>query len=523
MKLLIYTMISVSFLSQLASAQLPKTYSFNSGSISSSVLTNSATDILVQQDTIWLGTDNGLSFTSNSGTTWTNFSGISTFDTKSISAVAAKDNNIWAASSYSIKSDGDDIPVGGGLHYSTDHGITWFFISQPKEPDSATVDTLFYGSKNRIRALAATAEEGNLTYDIALTKNTIWTANFYGMLRKSIDTGKTWQRVIIPPDSLDYIDTTMALDFAFDLSSSTGKLKTKENLNHRAFSVYASNDTTIWAGTAGGINKSTDGGVSWRKFSHQNQNQPISGNFVVALNEQVLPNRRIMWAATVNANDPDETKGVSYSSDGGETWKTTLLGEWAHNIAIKDSIVYIATDNGIFRSSDFGESWILNGSIYDSDPAFLHRFAAREIYCIGIKGDTIWCAGPEGIAYTIDSPYQNFGSAWKIFRTYEPVRNENHTYAYPNPFAPDDEPVRLHYSLGTIQSGLQEVTIRIFDYAMQPVRTLIQKASRLSGYEYDEIWDGKNDNRSLVTNGVYFYRLEIGNQSALWGKILVLK
>jgi hypothetical protein len=58
---------------------------------------------------------------------------------------------------------------------------------------------------------------------------------------------------------------------------------------------------------------------------------------------------------------------------------------------------------------------------------------------------------------------------------------------------------------------------------MQPVRTLLQKASRLNGNEYDEIWDGKNDNRSLVANGVYFYRLEIGTQSLLWGKIVVLK
>ena len=48
---------------------------------------------------------------------------------------------------------------------------------------------------------------------------------------------------------------------------------------------------------------------------------------------------KIIWAATVNANDPDEIKGVSYSSDGGNTWNTTLLGEWAHNIAVKDSVI----------------------------------------------------------------------------------------------------------------------------------------------------------------------------------------
>jgi len=57
----------------------------------------------------------------------------------------------------------------------------------------------------------------------------------------------------------------------------------------------------------------------------KNQDHPISGNFVVALKEQRWRTRRIIWAATVNATDPDEIKGVSYSEDAGDTWKTTCL------------------------------------------------------------------------------------------------------------------------------------------------------------------------------------------------------
>ncbi|MGD0589974.1 MAG: hypothetical protein ABSA44_04135 [Bacteroidota bacterium] len=514
-KLLTIFFISLSF-TFTANSQLPKTYRFHSIPTSSLPLTNSVNDILVQQDTVWFGTEKGLSFTSNGGTTWTNFSGSSTFDTKGISAIAIENNNIWAATGYTTNLDDEDVQTGGGLHYSTDHGVTWSFIPQPV--DKGTVDTLIYGN-NKILALDVTVPQQNITFDIALTKNTVWIASWAGMLRKSIDTGKTWQRVILPPDNLNQISPTDSL--SFDLSPASGSLGLTENDNHKVFSVYASYDTIIWVGTAGGINKSTDGGVSWRKFSHQNQNQAISGNFVVALKEQILPTRRIMWAATVNANDPDETKGVSYSEDGGETWKTTLLGEWAHNIAVKDSLVYIATDNGLFRSPDFGESWIRSGSIYD--PSNLQRFVSTECYGVGVKGDTVWYGGPEGIAYTLDSPSQLFGSAWHIFRTAEQVENNKKTYSFPNPFSPNNEPVRLHYSLGTTNSGTKEITIRIFNFAMHPVRTLIQNASRLSGKEYDEIWDGKSDNHSLVANGVYFYRIDIDNQEPLWGKIIVLK
>ena len=482
--------------------------------------TNSINDILVRQDSVWLGTESGLSLTVNSGLSWTNFSNTAMFDNKAISAIAINNNFIWVAIGYSTIQNGESFQTGGGLDYSTDGGLTWSFTPQPK--DSGTVDTLMYGN-NKIRALDVTVNPQNITFDIAITKNAVWIASWAGMLRKSTDLGNTWTRVILPPDSLDSIKPTDSLNYAFDLSNSAGKLGLSANNNHLLFSVYTSDDSTIWAGTAGGINKSTDGGISWRKYSHRNQAQSISGNFVVALKEQRWNNRRIMWAATVNAVDPDETKGVSYSEDAGETWKTTLLGEWAHNIAVNEAgnVVYIATDNGLFRSSDFGESWMRSGTIYD--PTNLQRFVSSECFCVGVKGDTIWFGGPEGIAYTIDSPFQQFGSSWHIFRTAEQVGNKKFTYAFPNPFAPSNESVRLHYSLSADPTGTQEVSISIFDYAMFPVRTLIQKAPRLNGREYDEIWNGRDDNHSIVANGVYFYRVEIGDQSPLWGKILVLR
>ena len=509
-------------------SQLAKTYKLDSGWSSPLPRSNTINDILIRKDSLWFGTEDGLSLTMNAGTSWTNFSNTETFDNKGISAIAMNDNILWVATGYSIKLNGESVQTGGGLHYSTDHGTSWTFIPQPV--DKGTVDTLMYGN-NKIRTLAITVPQQNITFDIALTKNTVWIASWAGMLRKSTDQGNTWTRVVLPPDNLDSINASMSLNFAFELSP-VGKIYTingktdtlAENNNHKLFSVYASDDSTIWVGTANGINKSVDGGVSWRKFTHQNQTQSISGNFVVALKEQRWKNRRILWAATINANDTSEIKGVSYSENAGETWKTTLLGEWAHNISVNDSgnIVYVATDNGVFRSSDAGESWTKSGSI--SDATNLQRFVSSECYAVGAKGDTVWIGGPEGIAYTIDSlPPKQFGSTWHILRTAEQVGNKNFTYAFPNPFAPSNEPVRLHYSVHVNNSITQDVSIRIFDYAMLPVRTLIQKASRFSGKEYDEIWNGRNDKSSIVANGVYFYRVEIGDQSPLWGKILVLR
>lgn len=472
---------------------------------------NSVFQIQRVRDSLWFATGKGLSLTTDNGISWRNFRNTLGFDDKGVSALAQRGDVVVAAVAYTSKQDGDQLPAGGGIFVSIDRGTTWKFYPQPR--DVGTVDTVVYGI-NRIRSLAITTEINNITYDIAITDSAIWIASFAGMLRKSTDLGATWKKVVLPPDHLSRIRPEDTL--SFDLSPTGGALGLLGNLNHRVFSVFASNDSTLWVGTAGGINLSTDRGLSWRKFSHQNQVYSISGNFVVAINEHRLPTKNILWAATVDT-DPQETRGVSFSEDGGDTWKRTLLGEFAHDIAFHDSITYVVTDRGLFRSSDRGETWLRAGAIYDQSS--LQRFVSDQLYAVATKGDTVWVGGPEGIAYTIDSSAEPFGMRWKIFRTYEPVMTTRTTYAYPTPFSPDDEPVRIHYPTGNATG----VTIRIFDFAMQPVRTLIRNAQRSTGREYDEVWDGKDDEGRRVANGVYFYRIELEGSEPLWGKIFVLQ
>lgn len=489
------------------------TYSLGNSGTDPTPRSNSASDILVQKDTVWFGTSRSLSFTRDNGFSWVNLANQATFDEKDISALAARNDQIWVATGFITKLKNQSIQTGGGLHYSLDRGVTWKFIPQPV--DTGIVDTLLYG-KNKIPAIAVTVVQQNITFDLALTRDAVWAASWAGMLRKSTDLGKTWQRVILPPDNLSRISPTDSLKF--DLSHSSGRLGLSANLNHLVFAVYSSDNSTLWVGTAGGINKSTDGGVSWRKFSYQNQAKSISGNFVVALNEQRYRGKRILWAATRNASDPNEVRGVSFTEDGGETWTRTLPGIVAWNIGFRDSIVYIATDEGLFRSSNNGNTWVRSGTIYD--PSNLQRFASPRIYAVGVKGDTLWVGGPEGIAYTIDTPAEPFGSSWKIFRTAQAVKTSGKTYSYPSPFSPDDEVVRLHYST---QGRTAPVTIRIFDFAMQAVRTLLQRAVRSGLMEHDEIWDGRDAFYRRTTNGVYFYRVEVEGLEPQWGKIFVLQ
>ena len=498
--------------------------SFQISSLQSDPLpqSNSIDKIVPRGDTIWVGGGRGLSYTLDAGRTWKKYSTAETFDNKSISAIASRGNLLWVASAYSVNHDNQDYPTGGGLHYSTDRGSTWTFVPQPV--DTGKVDTVVYG-RNKIPALAITVPEQNVTYDIALTPNTVWTANWAGMLRTSTDQGKSWRLVVLPPDDLNHISPTDSLHFSmspvekyFKDDALYNKDTLHASLNYSVFSICATDDSTLYVGTANGINKSTDGGISWRKFNHQNQLTPISGNFVVGITEQRWGTKRFIWAATINAVGPQEQRGVSYSSDGGETWGTALLGEFAHNIAVRDSIVYVAADGGLYRSSDFGQSWIRSGTIID--PTNLQRFASSRVTATAAKGDTVWVGGDEGLAYTIDSPAQPFGSSWRIFRAYQPVQSTGNTYSYPLPFSPAAEVVRIHFSTS---GSTSPVTIRIFDFSMAPVKTLLRSAMRSGSSEHDEIWDGRDDIGRRVANGVYFYRVEIGNNDPQWGKIFVLQ
>ncbi|MFQ5772103.1 MAG: FlgD immunoglobulin-like domain containing protein, partial [bacterium] len=342
----------------------------------------------------------------------------------------------------------------------------------------------------------------NITFDIALRGDEVWITSFGGGLRKSDNRGQSWE--IVTPDS-----------FIFDPLG---------NLNHRAFSVLVV-DSILWVGTAGGINRSSDGGITWTNFSHQNQTNAISGNFVVAIDRQRYATKERIWASTrettVESGDTTEFRGVSWSEDQGFNWRTALRGETAHNFAFDDSVVYVATDNGLYKSLDGGETWALFPNIVDVTGT--RRILANEVFAAGISaGHTLWTGTKNGLAKT-----SNSGVTWEIFQVFEPTGREGtpRTYAYPNPFSPNvhntlDGVGHVRFQYNTISAT--NVTLKIYDFAMQLVATVVEDVARPANGDFYEIWDGRASNGKKIDNGVYFYRLELQGDGTYWGKLIVL-
>ncbi|MGE5681306.1 MAG: hypothetical protein ACM34K_10555 [Bacillota bacterium] len=486
-----------------------------------SPVSNSITDIIANADTVWLGTSRGVSRTTDRGANWTNYYGDEAFGQENVSALAYRGGVLWAATAHSIEKDGQFLSEGSGLRYSTDNGKSWNSIAQPLDKET---DTFVVYGINKIRALPVTVAVNNVTYDIAATNNTIWIATFAGGLRKSTDMGKSWQRVVLPPDYLNSIKPTDSLKFS--LQPVSGKFGSESNLNHRVFSVISIDDSTILVGTAGGINKSTDGGISWRKFNHLNQQKPISGNFVVALGYNPVNNT--IWAATWKAEEQSEFYGVSISTDGGETWQTSLNGEKVHNFGFKASEAIALSDNDAYRTNNLGVDWIVPNSIIDKETKI--SLPDGPFYSAASQGNDVWIGSDKGLARITETNNGMWNGTWRVFIASQPLESSNDAFAYPNPFSPDVEKVNIKYSTGGIRAN---VTIRIFDFGMNLVRTVIQNAERgnpIHSVEKNsaerngviDFWDGRDEKGNLVSNGVYFYRIDVGSNAPIFGKIMVL-
>ncbi|HEV8539435.1 MAG TPA: hypothetical protein VGR15_11010 [Bacteroidota bacterium] len=515
----------------LAQVSLPKHFGLGSVSAGSSLPpSNSVSQINVVDSSLWIGTSKGLAKSANAGRSWEIFRDNPAFSKDGIFAVTVRANLVWAATGYEKEVGDGSIQTGAGYAFSTDDGGTWQHVNQTLDLRGDSI--ISYGINDSLWILPVVVPEQNVTFDVTFSSDAVWIASWASGLRRTTDFGQTWQRIPLPPDnrsSLKPTDTlwTYAPNDTLRLQRIYQRFDPRRNNNFLAFSVHAVDVDTIWCGTAGGVNKSTDGGSSWVKFNHQNQVAGILGNWVIAIDRQRLSGINRVWTTNWRAEGQDEQYGVSYTDDGGRTWTNLLHGVKAYDFAFKDSVTYIASDEGVYRTKDGGMSFAKVSSI--TDPTTRQSISSPQVFSVNVLGDTVFVGTADGLASTVDNSENQFGASWKIYRSYQQVGNTGNSYAYPNPFAPGREVVRIHYlaaAAGTIQPASSpansSVNIDIFDFGMNRVRTLARSAARVANEEQDEIWDGRNEDGRVVANGVYFYRVKIGDVQQ-FGKILVLQ
>ena len=520
---------------------------------SNKMLSNVVTEVILQKDqAVWLGTGLGVSVIRDSLTVDTlpdtiglvgGTSGAQTnrLPQGGISAMAASGQGSILL--IAVAGSENDIPVGKGVAFTTDATdsvIIWTYYDQPI--DNELSDTIPFGDIGFVAVLPITVPQANVTYDIAFSDEFAWIASWAGGLRRYKLLDKSWERVPLPMD--DQFELTTCVDTSYVPIG--GKYILKDyylnprdpidggNHNHKTFSVLTYGDT-IWVGTANGINRGIFGSgncVDWEHYSYPTHG--LSGNFVVGLAMQMFNGKRIIWAATVNADDPTEQRGVSYTTNDGLSWNTALLGERVYNITAHDSLVFAATANGLWKTED-GINWarykparqaipVPNTAIHSTDEVL-----ANEVYSVAFDsrpyyGDnSIWIGTGDGAAHSYDLD----GLNWKIFRA---EYDQDEDYAYPNPFSPythnvigGDGYVRFHTNEW---SGTFVIDLDVYNFAMEKV--FAGSFDRRDASSGALKWNGRDTQGRLVNNGVYFVKLkypenQTSKPSAHWVKLIVVK
>jgi photosystem II stability/assembly factor-like uncharacterized protein len=478
-----------------------------SGETSTTIPSNSVSHVAVHGTTLWIGTSYGLARSTNGGRTWESYSSDPRFAKKGIFSIAVSGDTVWTSTGFSQDLEGSSVQTGSGYTYTLNNGSAWTGI--PQSLDNLSDSMVTYGI-NTVKFLPIVVDEQNVTFDLALGNGALWIASWSSGIRKSTDNGATWQRIVLPSKLLSSIAPADTLV--------NYKIDPRQDNNYLGFAVHVQSADTIWAGTAGGVNRSTDGGTSWTKFTRYNQVEHVLSDWVIAIASQRVAGAVRVWTTNWPAEGAGQEYGVSMTEDGGRTWKNFLHGIKAYEFGFRDSIVYVAAEGGLYRSSDAGASWQRSGDVID--PSNRERITANRFYAVGVLGDTVFAGSSEGLVKTVDAPGTSFGTWWTILRSFAPLASPSTVYAYPNPFAPRLETVRIHYAL-TAATGA--VTIEVFDFGMNRVRTVLKDAQRSGAGERDETWNGTNDAGERVKNGVYFYRVILDDGEPMWGKIMVLQ
>src|SRR5262252_6663343 len=406
--------------------------------------TKAITGVRTQPNVFYIGAVNGGVWkTTDFGRTWTPI-----FDdqpTGSIGAIAvapSDPNVIYVGSGEGLARP--DLSVGDGLYKSTDAGKTWthlglrdgqqipYIIVDPRNPDRLFVAVLGhpYGPND---------ERG---------------------VYRSTDGGRSFEKV----PSKD--ENTGASDLEFDPRNPDIVYACLWEQRQGPW------ENGAWAGTSGGIFKSTDGGTTWRQLT---RGLPAEG--IVQADVAVAPSDPNRIYATVATGQP---VGIFRSDDAGEHWtRITADTRPAGRIGggdlpvpavdpkSPDTVIIASTVS--YRSTDGGKTWVAlrgapGGDDYqrpwiDPDNPKIIALASDQGAIVSVNGGETWSSWynqPTSQMYHVNAdnafPYrvcggqQESGSACVssrgsdgmiTFREWHPVGVEEYGYAVPDPLNPN--------------------------------------------------------------------------------------
>ncbi|NBC65898.1 MAG: hypothetical protein GVY07_09630 [Bacteroidetes bacterium] len=443
---------------------------------------------------------------------------------------------ILAGLGFTSTRGGSSVNAAQGYYQSDDSGNDWDFITFPLDKkaddscDTASIgppcDIEFqYGDRTYIRT-RITVPEQSPPYEVDFHEQTILSVNWASGLLRSRDNGESWERIILPPSNVSNLNPEESYGWVSVTPDDEviNRYDPRFDNNLLGFGLLIDNRQRVWVGTASGINLSENAltapvdRIEWMHFSWNAESQDgLLSNWVVTIRQQPDTDRIWMTNWITDSENRDEY-GIVYTDDEGETFHQFLEGVRANDIGFFDGDIYVAADNGLYVSEDDGNNWKRIPQI--SSPNTFIKPNARY-FAVTSTERNLWVGTSDGIASTSDG-----GENWEILRVdvplsggnqYQPDAPNVNSYAYPNPFSPTQHSVvRIKYRM----KNPGPATIRIFDFGMNPVKTIRVPTVPSSG-SYETAWNGLTESGRIASNGTYFYSIETSN-GFINGKILLL-
>jgi photosystem II stability/assembly factor-like uncharacterized protein len=414
--------------------------------------TRAATGVADEPNVFYVGqVDGGVWKSTDYGRTWSPI--FDHEDTQSIGAIAVAPSNdsvLYVASGEGLHRP--DLSVGDGIYRSEDAGKTWVHLGLR---DGEQIPALAVDPTNPNRLFAAVLGHP-------------YGPNAERGIFRSEDGGKSWTKVLYRNER------TGGSDVAIDPK------------NPRI--VYASlweetlgpwEDENEYAGTQGGLFKSTDGGTTWKPLTKglptnlvqidvaiaasdpQRLYATVStttegayasdkglgvyrsddgGEHWVKITDDPRPAMKIgggdLPVPVVDPQNPDVVYSASIvfckSSDGGKTWiglRGAPGGDDYQNLWINPRnprILLLVADQGAVISVNGGQSW---SSWYNQPTAQLYHVAATDTFPYQV------CAGQQESGSVCTSTRGNDGEI--TFRDWHPVGVIEYGYAAPDPLHPE--------------------------------------------------------------------------------------
>jgi len=135
-----------------------------------------------------------------------------------------------------------------------------------------------------------------------------------------------------------------------------------------------------------------------------------------------------------------------------------------------------------------------------------------------VDGDTLWVGTDKGAAsLDISNIDDLFLDNWSIYRVYDAG---DEAYAYPVPYSPygSSEKLTFHYPVPQPAN----VTIEIYDFAMNLVKTVINSEPKMDGVASTDQWDGTNGWGKIVAVGIYYFKVSLSTGETYWGKLAIM-